>query len=255
MFHSAPNLARLSSIAHGFFGRSGGVSEGIYASLNCGSGSDDVGAHVRENQRRCQVALAGREVGFCKLYQIHSNEVVVVQSPWPRDNPPKADAMVTVQPDIVLGILTADCAPVLFADAQAGVIGAAHAGWKGALSGICERTIAAMESQGATRSAIRAAVGPCIAQDSYEVGEEFLAQFMMVHPLFGTFFTEGAREGYYHFDLEGFVLHQLSQSGLQDVMALGMDTYSDEDEFFSYRRKTHRGEADYGRQLSAIMLK
>lgn len=255
MHHHAPNLLAHRNIAHGFFTRQGGVSEGIYASLNCGSGSKDNAEHVRENQRRAVVALAGEEVAFCKLHQIHSSDVVIVDEPWGSGESFKADAMVTNRPDIVLGILTADCAPVLFADAKAGVVGAAHAGWKGAIGGICERTIESMEAIGANREDIVAAIGPCIAQDSYEVGEEFLARFMMEHPLYGTFFTESERAAHFRFDLEGFVLHVLSQSGLHNVQALAMDTYSDETQFFSYRRTTHRGEPDYGRQLSAIMLK
>ncbi len=254
MFHTAYNLAAMDGIAHGFFGRQGGVSGGIYGSLNCGSGSADAADDVRENQRRAIVALAGKETDFCKLYQIHSPDVIMVDEVWDRTDPPKADAMVSARRELVLGILTADCAPVLFADAQAGVIGAAHAGWKGALAGVCENTIVAMEKLGAKRSQIAAAIGPCIAQDSYEVGAEFIAAFMMQHALYGTFFVESDKPDHFRFDLEGFVLHQLSQSGLQNVQALGMDTFSDEESFFSYRRKTHRGEPDYGRQLSAIML-
>ncbi|MCI5049498.1 MAG: peptidoglycan editing factor PgeF [Rickettsiales bacterium] len=245
------NLLTSDSGAHGFFTRAGGVSEGIYASLNCGSGSDDNPEHVKENQQRIVSALGGE--ALCRCYQVHSAVVETVEAPW--DALPKADAMVTNKPNIVLGILTADCAPVLFADHKAGVVGAAHAGWKGAIGGVLENTITAMEALGAKRESIAAAIGPCIAQGSYEVGAEFYAQFVEQSSLYGTFFKESEKADHFLFDLEGFVGHRLAQSGLQNVDALGIDTYSDEQRFFSYRRKTHRDEPDYGRQLSAIMLK
>lgn len=251
----ASNLLDCDRVAHRFFTRDGGVSSGVYASLNCGSGSDDDPEDVTKNQRRAVQMLAGKDMPLCRCWQIHSADVAVVDEPWAADAPPKADAMVTNKPDIVLGILTADCAPVLFADERGGVIGAAHAGWKGAVGGVLGNTIAAMEALGAEKKCITAAVGPCIAQASYQVGEEFYQQFVEANTLYGTFFKTSDEDAYYQFDLAGFVKHLLMQSGLQNVSALDMDTYSDEAQFFSYRRKTHRNEADYGRQLSAIMLK
>jgi len=251
----AHNLEAESAIAHGFFTREGGVSEGVYASLNCGLGSNDQRAAVLENMRRVAETLDHRDTPICRLYQIHSADVVTVTEPWDNQTPPEADAMVTDRAGVILGVLTADCAPVLFADVRAGVIGAAHAGWKGAIAGVLENTVAAMEALGAERSRIVAAVGPCIAQASYEVGEDFYGQFAERSALYGTFFQAADAEGRYRFDLAGFVRHRLAQSGLQKIEVLGMDTYSDERRFFSFRRKTHRDEADYGRQLSAIMLR
>jgi purine-nucleoside/S-methyl-5'-thioadenosine phosphorylase / adenosine deaminase len=223
---------------HGFFGRSGGVSEGIFASLNCGPGSGDAREAVLENRRRAADALAPRAT-LLTLYQVHNAEAVVVTAPW--DAGPKADAMATNVPGLALGILTADCAPVLFADAEARVIGAAHAGWKGALAGVTDAAIGAMERLGARRARIAAAIGPCIAQASYEVGPEFA-------PRFGAFVAER------HFDLEGYVAKRLADAGIARVARLSADTYAREADFFSYRRATHRGEKDYGRQLSAIVL-
>ena len=249
------NWAEDTRFTHGFFTRQGGVSEGIYAGLNCGSGSSDNQDHVRENQQRAVASLSATPASFCKLWQIHSADVMTVQEPWDSATPPKADAMVTNQPQIVLGILTADCGPVLFADAQAGVIGAAHAGWKGAIGGVLENTVVAMEKLGAKRENIEAVLGPCIAQKSYEVGLEFYQRFAEEDGLYGTFFREQASPDHFLFDLGGFILHRLGACGLQKNTALAMDTYSDETRFFSYRRTTHRGEPDYGRQLSAIMLK
>ncbi len=249
-----PVTAQNLSIPHGFFTREGGVSEGIYASLNCGPGSADDPQAVRENRRRV-AAYFGNDAGLVTLYQIHSPQVITVDKTWDMRDPPQADAMVTNRPGIILGVLTADCGPVLFADERAGVVAVAHAGWKGAISGVLDNTIEAMETLGAQRKAIHAAIGPCIAQESYEVGPEFYQQFIGQNTLYGTFFTPSQKSDHYLFDLARFIRHRLTQSGLQDVELLAMDSYHDEARFFSYRRATHRGEADYGRQISAIMLK
>ena len=256
----ADNLANLPGIAHGFFGRTGGVSQGIYASLNCGPGSGDEAANVRANRSRVAAALGANVLNT--LYQIHSSEAARVTAPW--ETGPRADAMVTDQPGIALGILTADCAPILFADAEAHVIGAAHAGWKGALAGIVTAAIAAMESLGAQRTRIRAAIGPCISQKNYEVGDDFRDRFLAADSANSQFFAAGARAGHCQFDLAGYVSHLLEQSGIAAIAQLGGCTYADEERFFSFRRTTHRaekdnrathrGESDYGRQLSAIVL-
>jgi YfiH family protein len=227
----------LASATHGFFTRRGGVSGGIFASLNCGPGSGDARADVTENRRRAGEALGAR---LLTLYQIHSAEAVVVTGPW--DTGPQADAMATNLPGLALGILTADCAPVLFADCEARVIGAAHAGWKGAAGGVTDAAIAAMESLGARRGRIAAAIGPCISQANYETGPEFRERFP------ARFFAGS------HFDLEGYVAERLAESGIAEIERLGACTYAREEDFFSYRRATHRGEKDYGRQVSAIVL-
>ena len=242
----------LEGIPHGFLGRRGGVSEGDCAGLNVGLGSGDDSAAVAENRRRAVEAVApGRRL--VTVYQVHSAIAVPVADPWADDARPKADALVTSRPGIALGIVTADCTPVLLADKEAGVIGAAHAGWKGAIGGVVEATVAEMEKLGAARDRIVAAVGPTIARKSYEVDEGFLRRFVERDPEFERFFSHG-REGHYQFDLEGFVIARLSEAGVMRVEALGLDTYSDPDRFFSYRRATHRGEADYGRQMSVIAL-
>jgi polyphenol oxidase len=254
MKFTAANL-ELPGIAHGFFGRKGGVSEGIFASLNCGPGSDDDPAKVAENRRLAVAALSGgAEAQLATVYQVHGNTAVTVHEPWPQDGRPKADAMVTDAQGIALGILTADCAPVLFADPDAGVIGAAHAGWQGALAGITDAAIVLMESIGAQRTRIRAAVGPCISQEAYEVGPEFQPRFVAADPVNGQFFTPGKRADHWQFDLPGYVAHRLRTAGLEQVHVVPACTYTLEDAFYSYRRCTHRHEKDNGRQLSAIML-
>ena len=230
------------------------MSEGIYAGLNCGPGSNDNPEHVQENLRRAKQRLAGKEVALCRCSQIHSADVITVDEPWPAHQPPKADALVINKPNVMIGVLTADCGPILFADPQAGVVGAAHAGWKGAIGGVLENTIAAMEAIGASKSRIQAAVGPCISQQSYEVSQAFYDQFVAQQAVYGTFFRESPKPDHYQFDLPGFIRHRLLQSGLHNVEVLAKDTYSDEAQFFSFRRTTHRGEPDYGRQLSAIMI-
>ena len=242
--------AVLAGLPHGFLGRRGGVSAGEMAGLNVGYGSsDDRGAIAQNRVLAIAAVMAGAELAT--VHQIHSNAVVTVERPWPQDERPHADAMVTNQPGLLLGILTADCAPVLLADAEAGVVGAAHAGWRGALAGVTDGAIAAMEALGAQRDRIAAAVGPCIGRASYEVDEAFRARFLDEDPTNERFFV-GGPAGKPHFDLEAYVLARLAGAGLRKFEALGLDTYADADRFYSYRRSTHRGEADYGRQISMI---
>lgn len=241
-------------MSHGFFGRSGGCSTGLYAGLNCGPGSKDQAANVSENRARAAKALSGeRGTPVLSCYQVHGREVATVTRDW-AEGRPKADAMVTDQPGLILGILTADCTPVLFEDACAGVIGAAHAGWQGALKGVTDATLSAMETLGASRDRIHAAIGPTIAQASYEVGADFRDRFTAESPDFERFFVPGKDTRHLQFDLPGFVEHRLKSAGVAAVWSAGLDTYASPDHF-SYRRTTHRKEADYGRQLSAIMLK
>lgn len=240
-------------IRHGFFTRQGGVSAGIYASLNCGPGSSDDPAAVRENRKRVALHLAGRNAPVCTLYQIHSNRAVLVAGPWPLGQSPEADAMVTTVPGIVLGVLAADCAPILLADDKAGVIAAAHAGWRGALKGVVEAAVAAMAAQGATPKNIKAAIGPCISQKSYEVGPDLRDAFLTRDRAFAGFFAPG-NEGKFQFNLTDFAASRLVAAGVTCVERLGADTVGDEARFFSFRRATRRAEADYGRQISAIFL-
>jgi YfiH family protein len=242
----------LGEFPHGFLGRRGGVSTGELAGLNVGYGSRDDREAIAGN-RRLAVAALLPEAELATVHQIHSAEALHVQRAWPQDQRPRADAMVTDTPNLLLGILTADCAPVLFADHRAVVVGAAHAGWRGALAGVTDATIAAMERLGARRENIHAAVGPCIGQPSYEVDEAFRARFLDHDPDNARFFVPGDA-GKPHFDLEAYVVHRLLAVGIDEVEALNLDTYSDAGRFYSYRRSTHRGEADYGRQLSAIAI-
>ncbi|MEP6784674.1 MAG: peptidoglycan editing factor PgeF [Sphingomonadales bacterium] len=242
----------LAGVRHGFLGRVGGVSTGAVAGLNVGLGSADDPDAIAENRRRAVAAIAPG-AALATVYQVHSAEVVLATAPWHDDVRPHADAIVTDRPGLVLGILTADCAPVLFADAQAGVIGAAHAGWKGAIGGVTDSTIAAMESLGARRDRIVAAVGPCIAQKSYEVDITFQARFVAGDVSNDRFFV-GGRAGHFQFDLEGYVAQRLWAAEIMTVVTLGEDTLSQPDRFFSFRRATLAGEADYGRQISLIAL-
>ena len=243
-------LAALPGITHGFFGRTGGVSGGIYASLNCGPGSGDAPQNVAENRRRVHQALGARALNT--LHQIHSPDVVTVTEGWTRG--PQADGMVTATTGIALGILTADCAPVLFADAEARVAGAAHAGWKGALAGVLDATVAAMERLGARRARIAAAIGPCISQANYEVGPEFHTRFAAEDARNARFFLPSDRAGHHRFDLEGYVSERLNAAGVDKIARLSACTYARDADFFSFRRTTHRGEKDYGREISAILL-
>jgi len=240
----------LDGIAHGFFTRQGGVSTGIYASLNGGQGSKDTAQAVDENRARIRAHL-GIEA-LVSVHQVHSPRAEVVTGPWAGPKP-QADAMVTGQPGIGLGILTADCAPVLFADREAGVVGAAHAGWKGALTGVLEATLEAMETLGADRARVTAVVGPVISQRAYEVGPEFLDRFLDEDPDNARFFA-GGRDDRAMFDLPGFCLHRLRSAGIGHAEWTGHCTYSDEARFYSYRRACHRGEPDYGRLVAAIAL-
>jgi purine-nucleoside/S-methyl-5'-thioadenosine phosphorylase / adenosine deaminase len=242
----------LGNAPHGFLGRRGGVSNGELAGLNVGYGSSDDRSAIDENRRRAVDALHS-DAELATVHQVHSADVAYVEQPWPQPERPQADAMVTDRPGLLLGILTADCAPVLFADPEAGVVAAAHAGWRGALAGVTDSTIAAMERLGATRGGIRAAVGPCIGQQSYEVDEVFRDRFIEADPYNERFF-ERETFGKPHFALEAYVVSRLIAAGIEEVEALHLDTYAEPDRFYSYRRATHRGEADYGRQLSAIAL-
>ena len=242
----------LGGVPHGFLGRRGGVSKGVVAGLNVGSGSGDDPAAIFRNRALAIAAIRpGAELAM--VHQCHSAEAVTLVRAWPMDERPRADAMATDRPGVLLGIVTADCAPVLFADVDAGVIGAAHAGWRGALGGVTDSAIGAMERLGARRDRIHAAVGPCIAQPSYEVDEAFRERFAADDPDNARFFVAGP-SGKPHFDLEAYVVHRLVAAGIEEVEALNLDTYSDPHRFFSFRRATHRGELDYGRQLSAIAL-
>jgi purine-nucleoside/S-methyl-5'-thioadenosine phosphorylase / adenosine deaminase len=250
---TADELAENPKVRHGFFDRTGGVSCGIYAALNCGFGSDDERDDVAENRRRVAATLGLEPERLCTLYQIHSADVVVVTDPGDTSGR-RADAMVTATPDIALGVLTADCAPVLFADAEAQVVGAAHAGWKGALAGVAEATVAAMEGLGARKESIAAVIGPCIAPASYEVGPEFRARFVEVDPGNRAFFEASKRTGHAMFDLPGYLMSRLGRLGLKSARWTGQDTCADAERFFSYRRAVLRGEPDYGRMVGAISL-
>jgi YfiH family protein len=242
----------LGGVRHGFLGRLGGVSQGVCAGLNVGYGSGDDPALIARN-RRLAVEAVAPGARLATVYQIHSAQVVEVAEPWLDDERPQADAMVTDRPGIALGILTADCTPVLLADPAAGVIGAAHAGWKGAFGGVLQSTVEAMERLGASSERILAAVGPTIGRKSYEVDEDFFGRFVAADDDYDLFFTDG-RPGRYQFDLEGFVLARLAAAGVRRIEALGLDTYADPERFYSYRRATHRGEPSYGRQMSIIAL-
>ena len=254
-----PRLIRLSAldtggIRHGFFTREGGVSEGLFASLNCGFGSGDDAGKVAENRGRAMAALSLERDRLATCYQLHSPAVVVVDEVWRREDQPRADAMVTRRPGIALGILSADCAPVLLADAEARVVGAAHAGWRGALSGVLEATVRAMTALGAAPGRLRAGIGPAIAQASYEVGPEFPTPFLAEDPANAGFFADAPRAGHFLFDLAGYIARKLERLGVPRIERSGGDTAAEADRFFSYRRACLRRERDYGRELSAICL-
>lgn len=250
----ATALGGLEGVQHGFFTRQGGTSIGLYASLNCGFGSNDDAARVAANRKIALERFGLPENRLATAYQIHSARVAIVDKPWEFLAAPRVDAMATRVGGIALGILTADCAPVLLADMAANVIGAVHAGWRGALGGVLEAVVAAMVNLGARPSRIVAAVGPCIGQSSYEVGPEFKEAYIAAADNNEAFFIPSGRVGYYRFDLSGYVEHRLVALGLGDVEALAIDTCADEAHFFSYRRSMLRKEADYGRSLSVVAL-
>ena len=241
-------------IRHGFFGRAGGVSEGLYRSLNCGYGSGDDPEAVRENRARAMSTCGLSPPALCTAYQVHSAEALVVTAPWKREDAPRVDAMVTATPGLALAILTADCVPVLMADREAGVIGAAHAGWRGALSGVLEAAVEAMLGLGARAGGIRAVIGPAIGAVSYEVGPEFPAPFLACRAQDEDLFTPAKRDEHFLFDLTGYVARRLGGLGLAAVAATGGDTCAEADRYFSYRRSVHRGEPDYGRNISIVAL-
>ncbi len=243
----------LQGIDHAFFTREGGVSQGIYAGLNGGVGSNDDPAAVRENRRRMASTLNVTPERFLNVWQVHSADVVTVTGPWTGERP-KADGMATVVPGIALTVASADCGPVLFADAAAGVIGACHAGWKGAFTGVLENTLAAMERLGALRSRTVAVLGPTISRAAYEVGPEFTARFEARDADLLRFFTPSPTPGHAMFDLPGFIGAQLGRAGVGRFVDTGLCTYADEARFYSYRRTTHRKEADYGRLIAGIVL-
>lgn len=248
----SPLLQRASGVRHGFFTRLGGVSTGIYAGLNAGFGSEDDRDSVRENRARVARFLGQDGTEIVGPWQVHSPHVVVVDAPFPGDRP-KADAVVTATPGLPIGILTADCGPVLFVDEEARVVGAAHAGWKGAVGGVLEATIEAMERLGARRASIRAALGPTITQGAYEVGADRGAELLAADPSAAPFLAPGASADKRQFDLPGLILSRLSRAGVTAEF-VGACTFTDEKRFFSFRRTTHRGEPDYGRQISAVAL-
>ena len=247
-------LNDLPKVRHGFFTRQGGVSEGIYSSLNCGLGSGDRREHVLQNRSLAMARLDLAPERLATVYQVHSAEAVTLTAPFEENRRPEADALVTDQPEVALGISTADCVPVLLADAQAGVVGAAHAGWRGALDGVLQATMAAMQALGARPESTVAGIGPAICQRSYEVGPEFPAPFLDQDESNGELFCPAKRDGHFFFDLKGYVARRLARLGLATVGALPCDTCTEETRFFSYRRACQRGDSDYGRLLSVVYL-
>ncbi len=250
----APALGKLARIRHAFFTRSGGVSDGVYASLNGGVGSRDAPAKVAENRARMAAALGVASDRLITAYQIHSPSVVVADEPWTQENRPRADAIVTRTPKLAIGVSTADCGPLLLADAEAGVIGAAHAGWRGALTGVVEAVIAAMEKLGAERARIAAALGPAIRQPNYEVGPEFVARFTAADADNERFFAPSQRAGHAMFDLSGYIADRVQRAEVANFEDLALCTFAEPECFFSYRRMTKLGEPDYGRHINAIAL-
>jgi len=250
----APSLSKLARIRHAFFTRSGGVSDGVYASLNGGVGSNDAPEKVVENRARMAASLGVTPARFLTPYQIHSPDVVVADASWTPETRPRADALVTREPKLAIGVSTADCGPLLFADADAGVIGAAHAGWRGAFTGVIEATLAAMEKLGASRARTAVALGPTIRQPNYEVGPEFVERFLAADAGNTRFFTPSTRAGHEMFDLTGYIGERARRAGVGSFEDLGLCTYADPERFYSYRRMTQRGEPDYGRHINAIAL-
>lgn len=251
---TSQSLSALPAVRHGFFTREGGVSAGLYASLNCGLGSGDELACVAENRARALARLDLPAERLATAYQVHSNRAAAAEAPWPAEQRPRVDALVTRTPGLALGVLTADCVPVLFADREAGVVAAAHAGWRGALDGVLEATLAAMQRLGARAAATLAAIGPAIEQPSYEVGPEFPAPFLDQDPANRAFFQPASRAGHFLFDLKGYVAGRLAGAGVAGVERLAADTCAEPGRFFSYRRACLAGEPAYGRLLSAIAL-
>lgn len=251
---SASSLSAVGGVSHGFFTRQGGVSGGVYASLNCGPGSRDDAANVTENRARVAELLGAEPSRLITVFQKHSADAVVADRPWKDAKMPEADAIVTAKPGLAIGILTADCAPVLLCDGKARVIGAAHAGWRGALSGIVEATVKAMRKLGAKPERMTAVIGPTISQRAYEVGAEFVERFLADEPESYAFFITDEFSGEPHFDLPGYVGERLARAGVGSIADLGLCTYCEETRLFSYRRSQHHGEDDYGRQISAILL-
>ena len=247
-------LLSIPGVRHAFFTRDGGVSDGFYASLNAGLGSRDAPERVAENRARMAAALGVAPDRLVTAYQVHSPNVVVATEPWSRAEAPRADAVVTRVPALAVGVTTADCGPLLLADREAGVVGAAHAGWRGALTGVAEAAVEAMEKLGASRRRIVVALGPMIRQPNYEVGPDFVARFAAEDPGSEGFFTPAAREGHAMFDLPGYITARLQRASVGRIEDLGHCTYGDPARFFSYRRSTHRAEADYGRHISAIAI-
>ena len=250
----ASELKSARSLRHGFFTREGGHSSGLFTSLNCGFGSGDDKPTVAMNRAAVGDHLGVSAGNLLTIWQWHSPDVIVADAPWDTLKPPKGDAIVTTKPGLAIAVLTADCAPILFADGEAGVIGAAHAGWKGAIAGVSEATIAVMEEKGARRERITAVIGPTISQKAYEVGPDFAAQFIAQSPDNADFFTPSPRARHQMFDLPAYLERRMKRHGVGQVIDMGLCTYSNEDRFYSYRRATHRNEKDYGRQISAIVL-
>jgi len=250
---ASPLLSAIPGLRHAFFTRDNGVSDGIYASLNGGLGSNDDAASVAENRRRMAEQMGVTAEHFLSVHQIHSPDAVVATGPWPNASRPRADAIVTRIEGLALGVTAADCGPILLVDPNARVIGAAHAGWKGALTGVLESTVAAMERLGAERGGIVAAIGPLIRQHSYEVGNEFVERFIEADAENAPFFIPASRQNHFMFDLAGFIRMRLENAGVLMIDDIGIDTYADE-RFYSYRRSVHRKEADYGRHVHAIAL-
>ena len=247
-------ILEAAGVRHGFFTRAGGVSEGVYATLNGGVGSNDAPAAVAENRARMAKTLGVAPANMLVPYQIHSSEVIAVEAPWAPDARPRCDGLATKTRGLALGVTGADCGMILFSDARAGVIGACHAGWKGALTGVLEATLDAMEKLGAARRDTRAALGPTIGRASYEVGPEFPARFVAASPDYARFFGDSPRAGHSLFDLPGFIGARLASAGVGGFVDLALDTYADDARFYSYRRSVHRGETDYGRLVGAIAL-
>ena len=250
----APELKSATSVRHGFFTRQGGHSGGLFASLNCGFGSGDDKPTVARNRAEVGEQLGVDDDKLLTPWQWHSADVIVADAPWDALKPPKGDAIITTHPGLAISVLTADCAPILFADAERGIVGVAHAGWKGALAGVSDATIMAMEENGARRERMTAIIGPTISQEAYEVGPDFAVQFIAEAADNADFFTPSPRPRHQMFDLPGYLRRRIARQGVGQVIDMALCTYSDEDRFYSFRRATHRNEPNYGRQISAIVL-